>query len=89
MTEKEKNLLDVELFWPPVEGREKFKGKARSVSSRNEMGNFDILPQHTNFITLIFDSIIIDTLKEGQLEYEFDRGVLEISEDQVKIFLQL
>ncbi|MFW6282475.1 MAG: hypothetical protein ACOC1P_00275 [Minisyncoccales bacterium] len=89
MIDQKEQFLEVELFWDPVEGKEKFEGKARSVSSRNKMGNFDILPQHTNFITLIFDSIIIDTLNQGEIEYEFDRGVLEVSNDKIRIFLQL
>ena len=31
---------------------EVFKGEATAVSSRNSVGNFDILPQHANFVTL-------------------------------------
>ncbi len=89
MAKEDSQYLDVELFWAPVEDKERFEGKAKSVSSRNKMGNFDILPQHTNFITLIFDSIIIDTVRQGKVEYEFNRGVLEVSNDEVRIFLQL
>ncbi len=32
---------------------------AQSVSSKNVQGNFDILPQHANFITLIENSPIV------------------------------
>ncbi len=89
MAKEKEQYLEVELFWAPVEEKGKLEGKAKSISSRNEMGNFDILPQHINFITLIFDSIIIDTKQQGKIEYEFNRGVLEVSNDKVKIFLQL
>lgn len=32
---------------------------AQSVSSKNTQGNFDILPQHANFITLVENSPIV------------------------------
>lgn len=84
-----KNKLDVELFWSPVSEKEKFEGEAKSVSSRNKVGEFDILPQHANFITLIFNSLIINTVEGEEKIYEFSRGVLEVAEGKVKIFLEL
>ncbi len=84
---KEK-FLEVKVSFTPVMGRKSFEGKAKAVSSKNRLGDFDILPGHTNFITLIFDSLTI-RIPEGKIDYQFERGVLEVSEDKVSIFLGL
>ena len=57
------------------------------MGSKNKVGEFDILPEHTNFITLIFNKLVIYTKEQKKIEYEFKRGVLEASDNLVKIFL--
>lgn len=79
--------LNVELFWSPVSDKEKFEGEARAVSSENKVGKFDILPEHANFISLIFNSLTIHTQEEKT--YNFSRGVLEVTEGKVRIFLEV
>lgn len=84
-----KKLLQVKVFCAPVFKREPFKGEADAVSSRNRLGKFDILPEHTNFITLIFGDLTIHTADKKKIAYQFERGVLEVSENKVNIFLGL
>ena len=83
----EKPTLKVNLFWSPALGQEGFSGEAWAVSSANKVGKFDILPHHSNFITQVFDNLTIHTLEKKDLNFKFARGVLEVSQDQVKIFL--
>ena len=88
MAKKKKNeQINVTLFWPPGAGRSGYKGPAFAVSSENTLGKFDILPEHTNFISLIFNKLSILTLGKRKIDFQFKRGVLEVSEDNVKIFL--
>lgn len=89
MGEETEQTLEVELFWSPVSDKEKFEGRATAVSSENRVGEFDILPAHTNFITLIFNSLTVHALQGEEQIYEFSRGVLEVAEGQVKIFLEV
>lgn len=84
-----KKLLEVKILCSPVIGKEPFKGKAEAVSSQNKLGRFDILPEHTNFITLIFGNLIIHTSDKKKFTYRFERGVLEVSENKVNVFLGL
>jgi len=81
--------LEVKVFCSPVLKSENFSGLVRSVSSKNKLGNFDILSKHINFITLIFEELIIETLEKKKIVYKFERGVLKVSENKVKIFLGL
>jgi F0F1-type ATP synthase epsilon subunit len=84
-----KKNLQVKMFCAPVIERDPFKGEADAVSSQNRLGKFDILPEHTNFITLIFGDLTIHTADKKKIAYRFERGVLEVSEDKVNVFLGL
>jgi len=85
-----KKLLEVKVFCSPIIEKEPFRGEAEAVSSQNRLGKFDILPEHANFITLIFGSLIIHTFPDKKkLAYQFERGVLEVSENKVNVFLGL
>ena len=88
MKEKSQTELSVAVYWPPSSSQVGFRGEAVAVSSENKMGEFDILSEHTNFITLIFNKLTIHTIdKKKEIEYTFKRGVLEVSENLVKVFL--
>lgn len=84
-------LLDIEI-------RSKrgliFAGKADAISSKNETGQFDILPLHANFITLVNETIVIHKRAFGGTdmirdEFPVERGVIRVSENKVKIFLSI
>lgn len=83
------DLLEVKLFWLPIAKEVFYQGKAKSISSQNKLGKFDILPRHANFITLVFESLTILTPEKKKISYQFKRGVLEVSENKVNIFLGL
>jgi len=86
---KKQELLQVKLFWLPIVAEIFFEGEAKSVSSYNELGEFDILPRHTNFITLISKNLTIIKPDNEKLNYQFERGVLEVNKNKVNIFLGL
>jgi F0F1-type ATP synthase epsilon subunit len=72
-----------------VQGREGryFEGNAHSITSYNQKGKFDILPTHTNFITLI-EKILQIRKRDGSLqEIPVDNGVLRVANNQVDIYL--
>ena len=82
------DFLEVKILWPPAAKKEAFEGKVKAISSKNRLGNFDILPGHTNFISLIFNTLTLQAPNK-KIDYQFARGVLEVSENKVKIFLGL
>ncbi len=60
-----------------------FDGIAYSVTSKNEMGEFDILPQHANFVTLITEYIIVNKGLEDEVDIGLGKGVLNVETDRV------
>ncbi|OGY27860.1 MAG: hypothetical protein A3F33_03475 [Candidatus Woykebacteria bacterium RIFCSPHIGHO2_12_FULL_43_10] len=43
-----------------------FDGNVTALSSSNKQGNFDVLPGHANFITLIKDKPVVLRLEKGE-----------------------
>lgn len=64
-----------------------YEGEAKSVSSNNTVGPFDILPRHENFISLIRDRLSIVDTSGKKFQLKITSGLLEVSGNQVRIFL--
>lgn len=64
-----------------------FDGKAKSITSLNVSGEFDILPQHANFVTLIKDYIYIDKGLPTEQKLEIKTGLLAIRHNKLDIYL--
>lgn len=67
-----------------------YNGTAYSVSSKNSAGNFDLLPGHANFITIIENqSITIRTAKNQKIDFKFPLAIIYTTSNTVKIYAQL
>ncbi len=64
-----------------------FSGVCYSITSSNELGEFDILPQHANIICLIKDYIIVDKTSVSEKKIPIRQGILVGKENTVQIFL--
>lgn len=64
-----------------------FEEEARAVTSSNEKGVFDILPEHENFISIITQKIIIYKTDGTKQEIPIDTGILKVHDNKVYIFL--
>lgn len=64
-----------------------FDGEVSFVTSVNEEGEFDILPQHANFISLLKDKIIYKPLKDDVRELKFDSALLRMKKNDLEVYL--
>ncbi len=64
-----------------------FQGQARSISSLNDRGPFDILPMHTNFVSVVKNSVKIIGENGQSQSISIARGILRVKENQVEIYL--
>ncbi|HLC93627.1 MAG TPA: hypothetical protein VJG85_01280 [Patescibacteria group bacterium] len=67
--------------------RTHFDGEAFSITSYNDTGVFDVLPQHANFITVIKDRVIVNKGMKDQVEVRVENGVLSVKGDRVNVYL--
>ena len=53
-----------------------FQGAASAVSGKNHVGPFDVLPMHANFVTTLFESVIIYSKDAKPSTHTLERGLL-------------
>lgn len=64
-----------------------FEGLAKAVSSYNDIGPFDVLGRHENFISSIKNKLKI-TLQNGEKrEYQIGNGIMRVNNNIVQVFL--
>lgn len=66
-----------------------FDGYAKSVTATNDVGEFDILPAHANFVSLIKKRVTIDKGLESEKAFELKKGVLAVKTNIVNVYLDL
>jgi len=83
---RSKNLLQL-----TVRSREGviFSGEVRSITSKNAVSVFDVLPQHANFITLIEENLVIIKPNRQRQVLEIKTGLLKVWENQANVFLDV
>ncbi len=81
------NILTVRIISPR---QLIFEGQALSVSSRNSLGDFDILPLHANFISLIENNVIrIRRTDQKITTFAVPFAILYQSNNQVNIYTDI
>ena len=81
----------VEKIHVTVRNRTKvlFDDDAKSVTSKNDTGVFDVIPQHSNFISLISTPLVIRTLDGQKHEITFNNGLLKVKDGTVHCYVDL
>lgn len=64
-----------------------FDSDIESLTSYNEMGKFDILAYHANFISIIYKSILIVDAKGEKKEMDIEKALLKNKENNLEIYL--
>ena|SRR3989344_1909657 len=80
------SLLHVKIQTP--EGMV-WEGNAQAVSSRNSVGPFDILPEHSNFITLIEAEPVTILTDSGSQDFAFKRAIISLQDNIVSIYADI
>lgn len=64
-----------------------FDGEADAVSTYNDLGLFDVLPMHQNFITLIKNKVVVHSDGIPKKVIKLDSGLLKSRGNKVNIYL--
>ncbi len=85
-------MADTSSILLKVHGRRgvMFSGAVSSLSSVNKTGLFDVLPHHSNFISLIQKKIVYrDAISKQIHEIPIDQAVMRATGNEVNIYLGL
>jgi len=81
--------VDIKELYVIVRNSDKilYEGVAAAITSYNEKGKFDIIPMHTNFISIVMDKVVIHEKDGKEAEISCDHGVLKVYMNHVNVFL--
>lgn len=82
MSEINSPLLDIKILSPE---NILFEGKALSLTCINKEGQFDILPFHSNFISLIYESITVFPPSEQPKKFPIGYALLKCLSNNITI----
>jgi hypothetical protein len=67
-----------------------FDGLAFSVTATNDTGEFDVLPKHHPFISLLNAcDLVVRTVSEGNRKISISGGLIHVKEDKIIVFLDI
>lgn len=66
-----------------------FEGDAYSISAVNEVGPFDVLPRHHNFLCMLVPSNLIIQTPAGQQIVKVSRALMHVKADRVVVFMDV
>ena len=66
-----------------------FEGDAYSVSAVNDVGPFDILPHHHNFLCMLVPCTLTIETPNGQQVVKIHRALMHVKADRVVVFVDV
>lgn len=67
-----------------------YEGAANSLSAVNDVGPFDVLPGHHNFLCMLVPSeLSIDTPDKGIKKVKIHRALLHVHDNHVTVFMDV
>jgi F0F1-type ATP synthase epsilon subunit len=84
-------LVEAEKIHVTVRNRTQilFNDDVKSLTSKNDTGIFDILPEHANFISLIGGSLIIGKMDGQKQEIPVRNGVIKVKDNAIYCYIDL
>lgn len=66
-----------------------FEGDAYSVSAVNDVGPFDVLPRHHNFLCMLVPCTLSIETPAGQKTVKIHRALMHVKADRVVVFVDV
>lgn len=66
-----------------------YEGPADSISATNKVGNFDILPGHADFFSILSPGSVMIDASSKQIELEITNGILTVRDNEVLLFANM
>jgi F0F1-type ATP synthase epsilon subunit len=67
-----------------------YEGTAQAVSAANTVGQFDILPGHADFFSILEPGeVIIDTSTSEPVKFYISNGIVAVRDDEVMLFVNI
>lgn len=65
------------------------EGPATSVSATNKVGQFDILPGHADFFSILSPGEVVIETDSKPINFNIANGIITVRDNQVMIFVNI
>lgn len=66
-----------------------FEGPARMVSAANSVGDFDVLPGHADFFSIMTPGNVFIEADKGNAEFKISNGIISVMGADVVLFVNI
>jgi F0F1-type ATP synthase epsilon subunit len=66
-----------------------YEGPAIAVSASNQVGQFDILPGHTDFFSVMTPGEVVIQTEKDIINFQISNGIITVRGDQVMLFVNI
>lgn len=64
-----------------------YDGNATGLTSKNSKGVFDILLNHSNFISLVTETLVIHTVEGRDVSLPMNNALIKVKENKVEVYV--
>jgi F0F1-type ATP synthase epsilon subunit len=64
-----------------------FEGPVFSLTSFNSLGEFSVLPQHANFVSLVKNSVVLDKGTPREKVFKLESGLINVEDSGVYVYI--
>ncbi len=66
-----------------------YQGPARSVTATNKVGEFDILPGHADFFSVLSPGEIVIETDPEPISFSVTNGIITVRDNEVMVFVNM
>ena len=66
-----------------------YEGEAASISAKNKVGDFDILPGHADMFSVLQPCDVVIETGEEPVAFSISSGILTVRNDEVMLFVDV
>jgi F0F1-type ATP synthase epsilon subunit len=66
-----------------------YEGPAQSLSAANKVGQFDILPGHADFFSMLSPGEIVIETSSEPVSFSISNGIIAVRDNEVMLFVNM
>lgn len=66
-----------------------YEGAAKVVTATNQVGDFDVLPGHANFFSVLSPGEVTIETGADPINFNISNGIITVQDDEVMLFVNM
>ena len=66
-----------------------YEGEAQSITATNKVGQFDILPEHADFFSVLLPCEVVIETGSNQITFSINNGIIAVRDNEAMLFVNM